>query len=156
MTAVGNSNIAIVADYVAALAAGISGVKAVYGTGTGSINDPLRPGKKVQAAGSDPVEPFEHWTEVPAAPTIKWMTQSGLVELTWTIMSRLWLSREPVSELRRAALPFYDGYLGAFVRDFQLGGYVQRSELQGLSIGTDDDWAWLEVRLAAYEMVQYG
>lgn len=156
MTASPVSNIALIVDYTAALAAGIEGVKSVAGAGQGATDDPLRPGRKVQACGGSPSEPFQHWSELPDAPAVQWLTQNATVELTWDVPMRLWLPRADLAAMRRAALPFYDGYLRAFIVDRLLGGLVTRSEVSRMERGGDEDWTWLEVTLTLTEIVNYG
>jgi len=150
------SNVALIVDYTAALAAGIAGVKSVAGAGQGDTDDPLRPGQKIVACGGNPSEPYQHWSELPDAPTVQWLTQNGTVELTWELPMRLWLPRTDLAVMRRNALPFYDGYLRAFIRDYLLGGLVIRSEITHIQRDGDDDWTWLEIMLSLTEIVNYG
>jgi len=154
-----SSNIATIIDYTAAMAAGIPGMQAVAASGQGVVDDPLRPGQKIATAPAAPSTPFTHWSEVPGAPAVMWVSQSGTVELTWTIPMRLWLPKTD-EDARRTAMPFYDHYLRAFVSDPFLGAYPDnlalRSELTGFSIGGDKDWSWLDVRLVVVERVNYG
>lgn len=153
-----SSNIALIVDYTAAVAASIPGVVGVAGSGQGTVDDPLRPGQKIAAAGSNPSAPYTHWSEVPGAPPVEWVSQSGTVEIAWTIPMRLWLPAED-GEARRAALPFYDGYLRAFVRDPFLGAYpgnlALRTEVARFAIGGDKNWSWLDVGLRVWERVNY-
>lgn len=151
------SFIATVVDTTAALAAGIEGVKAVAGAGTGLVDDPLRGGQKIASAGPTP-SVFAHWSEVPSAPALTWVSQSGTVELQWMIPMRLWLPKAD-EEARRNAIVFYDRYLRAFTRDPFLGAYpdnlLLRSMIAGFEIGGDKDWSWLDIRYVAVERVNY-
>lgn len=149
------SNIATIVDYTAAVAAGIAGVKAVAAAGLGEVDDPLRPGQKIASSGSNPTGPYTHWSEVPGAPPVEWVTQSGTVQLLWTIPMRLWLPGSD-EEARRTALPFYDGYLRAFVMDRLLGGLALRTEVARFAIGGDASWSWLDVGIRVWEQVNYG
>lgn len=148
------SQIVKIVDYTAMVAAGIEGVKAVAASGQGETDDPLRPGQFIQAANSNPVAAFTHWSEVPGAPPVEWVSQTGTVELAWNIPMRLWLPPAD-GEARRLALPFYDGYLRAFILDHRLGDLVLRSEVARFSIGGDSNWSWLDVGLRAWERVNY-
>ena len=150
------SNIALIVDYTAAVAAGIEGVKSVAGAGQGETDDPLRPGYKIAACAGAPSEPYQHWSELPDAPSVQWLTQNATVELTWELPMRLWLPRGDFAMMRQMALPFYDGYLGAFIRDRLLSGLVIRSEITHIERGGDDSWSWLEVMLTLTEVVNYG
>lgn len=151
----GASNIASIIDYSAALAAGISGIKAVFGSGQGATDDPLRPGSKVMGAPSNPTEPYTHWSTEPSAPPVEWVSQEGTVELTWLIPMRLWLPAGDLALARKMALPFYDGYLRAFITDRRLGDLVLRSQVARFAVGGDPDWSWLDIGLTAVERVTY-
>lgn len=152
------SRIAYIVDYTAAVAAGIEGVKAVSGAGTKLVEDPLRPGQYVASNGPNAVAQYTHWSEVPGAPDVDWVSQSGTVELTWMIPMRLWLPKSD-EEARRTVMPFYDRYLRAFVRDPFLGappdGLVLRSQIKMMKIGGDDNWSWLDVMYLCVERVNY-
>lgn len=149
-----SSNIGQIIDYTAWVAAGIEGIKSVAGAGSGFFDDPLRPGQKIGTAGFQTQSAYAHWSDVPGAPPIEWVSQSGAVELTWTIPMRLWLPKED-PEARRTALPFYDRYLRAFILDRRLGDLVLRSQVASFTIGGNDDWSWLNIGLLAVERVSY-
>lgn len=155
-----SSNIDQIVDYTAAVAATITGVKAVFGSGSGQVDDPLRPGHKVATAESNPTAAFTHWSDVPSAPNVQWVSQTGTVEIAWNVPMRLWLPKTD-DVARRAALPFYDRYLRAFVRDRYLGdpttdsNLALRTELARFAIGGDANWSWLDVHLIVVERVNY-
>jgi hypothetical protein len=159
-----SSAIAAVVDYTAALAAGIAGValpngstvgvRSVYGAGQGVILDPLRPGAFVQPVPDAPTEPFVHWSRLPDAPTIEWVSMQS-VELTWTVPMRLWLPRSDSATAAQTALPFYDAYLARFTPDYTLGGMVLRSSIKSMKPDTDESWFWLDVELEVVEVVVY-
>ncbi len=148
------SNIERIIDFTAVVAAGIPGVKTVAASGQGYYDDPLSPGQKIQAAGETPTTVYTHWSEVPSAPPVEWVSQSGTVELMWTIPMRLWLPKTNL-EARRTALPFYDGYLRAFIINWRLDDQVLRSNVSKFMIGGDKDWSWLDIGLVAVERVTY-
>lgn len=150
-----SSDIAQIIDTTAAIAAGIEGVVAAFGAGTGLVEDPLRVGRQIQTAESNPVAAYTHWSEVPAAPGVTWLTQNKTVEVMWTVPMRLWLPHDPAAA-RLAAIPFYDRYLGAFVRDNTLGGLANRTHIARFAIGGDKDWSWLDVGLVVVEIINYG
>lgn len=156
----GASDIEVIIDYTASVAASIPGVKAVFGSGSGGVDDPLRPGHKVATSESNPVAAYSHWSEVPSAPPVQWVSQTGTVEISWNVPMRLWLPHSP-NEARRLALPFYDGYLRAFVRDPYLGDrtigadLALRTEIARFAIGGDANWSWLDVGLIVVERVNY-
>lgn len=156
-----SSKIVTIVDYTAAIAAGIDGVKSVAASGQGVIDDPLRPGQKIATALENPTDPFQHWSDVPGAPTVVWVSQTGTVEITWHVPMRLWLPQD-AGEARRVALPFYDRYLRAFVGDPFLGDREQgthlalRSEIARFAVGGDKNWSWLDVGLVVVERVNYG
>jgi hypothetical protein len=156
---VSGSQIERIIDYTALVAASIEGVKTVAGSGAGYYDDPLRPGQKIAACHFQAVNAYTHWSDVPNAPPVEWVSQSGTVELSWTIPMRLWLPKDD-SEARRTALPFYDRYLGAFIQDNRLAGgdggnLVLRTLINRFSIGGNDDWSWLDIGLLAVERVSY-
>lgn len=154
----GSSDIYQIVDYTAAIAAGIEGVKMVFGTGTGNIDDPLRPGYKIATAPSDPAAAFCHWSDVPNAPNVEPIEQTGIVEVEWHVPMRLWLPKTD-EVARRAAMPFYDRYLRAFTQDRFLGArpnnLATRTEISLFRIGGDKDWSWLDVGLLVVERVNY-
>ena len=151
-----SSNVATLVDYTA-WRAGIyvPGLTSVAAAGQDVYPDPFRAGQTIAAAASNPVAPLSHWSELPTAPAVEWIDQDGTVQLAWTIPMRLWISKAPIEDVRRILLPFYDRYLAAFVPDPTLGGLALRSQIAGFSVASNDDWAWLEVRLTAVEMVRY-
>lgn len=152
------SSIDRIVDYTAWIAASVEGVKMVFGTGQGQTDDPLRPGHKIQTAPVNPAAPFAHWSDVPDAPSVEWVSQDGTVELTWRIPMRLWLPKTD-EEARRVAMPFYDRYLRAFARDPFFGerpyNLAKTSNIAHFHIGGDKDWSWLDVGLLVVERVNY-
>lgn len=150
-----SSNVGTIVDYVAAMAGGIQGVKAVFGAGQGVIADPLRPGQKIEPCPSNPTAAYSHWTELPNAPAVQWVSQGGTVELTWNLPSRLWFPSASLADVRRMTLPFYDRYLRALILDHTLGGNVLRSQVQRFATGGDKDWAWLDIGFVVVERVNY-
>lgn len=150
-----SSDIAEIIDYTAAVAAGIPGVRQVYGAGQGLIADPLRPGQTVAAAPDRAQAPFTHTSEIPDAPAVDYLTQTGTIEVVWTVPMRLYVNRSRLEDVRRALLPFYDAYLGAFAVDRTLGGLCALAWIGSLKVEADDDWAWLAVDLSVREYVSY-
>lgn len=155
-----SSQIQTIIDYTAAVAAReIEGVKMIFGAGSGLVDDPLRPGRKVLPAPSDPPGPFCHWSDVPNAPDVEWVSQNFTAELEWQVPMRLWLPKQD-EEARRLVLPFYDRYLRAFMRDPFLGerpysDLALRTSISHLRIGGDKEWSWLDVGLLVVERVNY-
>lgn len=155
------SRINDIVDYTAARAAGIAGVKAVFGSGSSGLDDPLRPGNAIRPIDAAPTQPFEHWSELPDAPGFEWNSQQGDVVFTWTLEMRLWLEMASLADLRRRALPYYDLYARAFITDRLLGGLVKRIRLARFALLTDPPvqnkprWAWLQINLEAIENVRY-
>ena len=150
------SNIEALVDYTAWRAGFyVAGIKSVAGAGQGLYPDPLRPGQMIVPAPSNPVAPFSHWSELPTAPAIEYITQDGVVELAWTLPMRLWVSKAPIEEVRRTLLPMYARYLAAFVPDPTLGGLALRWHSLTFGVQGNDDWAWLAVSLVAVEEVSY-
>lgn len=144
-----------IVDRTAAIAGVIPGVRATFAVGTGLVDDPLRAGQKIATAESAPVATFTHWSEVPSAPAVKWLTQDKTVEVSWNVPMRLFLPKQP-ADARRAAIPFYDGYLRAFVVDNTIGGLANRTHIGQFNIGGDKDWSWLDVGLVVVEVINYG
>lgn len=153
------SNIARIIDYTAVIAGGIEGVKSVCGSGQGFYEDPLRSGYKIEPCPSTNKSLFAHWSGAPAAPAVEWVSQSGTVELTWVIPMRLWLPKTD-EEAIRAAMPFYDRYLAAFVANYRLDDgdqkLVLRSHIAHFRIGGSPEWSWLDVGLQVVERTSYG
>jgi len=157
------SQINTIVDYTAQRAGVmVPGLLAVYGSGSSGLGDPLRLGSAIRAAAENPAQEFEHWSEVPGAPSVQRVTQDGTVELTWTIPMRLWFLRTDLARLRTTALPYFDHYLAAFVPDPTLGGLALIAEISKLEIGEDPPgapgqtrWAWLDVHLDCTEQVSY-
>lgn len=149
-----SSQIERIVDYTAMVAGGIEGVKAVAASGQGHYEDPLRAGQMIASAAANPAAAFTHWTELPGAPPLEWVSQSGTVEMKWMVPLRLWLPKGEEAA-RRFALPFYDRYLRAFVLDRLLGGLALRTEISRFHIGGDADWSWLDVGLMVVERVNY-
>jgi len=156
-----DSAIATIVDYTAAVAAEMDGVLSVWASGAGNVDDPLRPSQTIRAAMQAPPEEAAHWSELPSAPAVRWVTQDGKVELTWLIPMRLWLMTADMAKLREKALPWYPKYLSAFVHDRLLGGLVIRSWIDAFDLLLDAPvpnqarWGWLETKLAVIEQVDY-
>lgn len=152
------SKIERIVDYTCVLAAGIRDIRSVAGAGQGYYDDPLRPGQKIAVAGVEPKEIYSHFSDVPAAPMVKYVNQSGTVELTWMVPMRLWLPKTD-DDARRGALPFYDRYLEKFLLNYYLNdgdeNLALRTELSGFRPGGDKDWSWLDVQLTVVERVTY-
>ena len=153
------SNIATIVDTTAALAGTIAGVKSVAGSGQGTVDDPLRPGQKIAAAPSNPIEEFSHWSELPTVPGVTYVDQDGSVRLDWTIVMKLFFSKGDIARIRQLALPFYDAYLAAFaaLSNQTLGGLCNRTTLTSFAVMATEtsEWAWLEIRLLVVEYVIY-
>jgi hypothetical protein len=150
-----SSDIAQIIDYTAVVAAGIAGVRQVYGAGQGLYADPLRAGQMIAAAPDRVQAPFTHTSELPDAPTVDFLTQTGTIEVVWQVPMRLYVNRSRLEDVRRALLPFYDRYLGAFARDRQLGGLCSLAWISSFRVEADDDWAWLAADLSVREYVSY-
>lgn len=160
-----SSNIRSIVDYTAAKAAGIQGivlpngetvgVRSIYGAGQGIYDDPLRPGQTIQPAPESATEPLMHVSRLPDAPTIEWISQTGTVELTWTIQMSLFIARGDAATAAQVVLPFYDAYLAAFTADPMLGGLCMVSRISSFKTGTDESWCWLDVDLEVLEQVSY-
>jgi hypothetical protein len=161
-----SSRIAAIVDYTAQRAALIQGlvnpltgvalgVRAVYGAGQNLYADPLRPGQMIQPAPERPLEPFSHVSDLPDAPTVEYISQSGLVQFTWTVPMRLHVQRGDLASARATLLPFYDGYEAAFVPDPTLGGLCLVSEIKTWKPAADEDWVWLDIDLSVTEEVHY-
>ena len=160
-----SSQIARIVDYSAVVAArvqglampsgGTAGVRSVFGCGQGFYTDPLRPGQMVAPAPENPLEPFTHTSDLPDAPVLTPLTQSGTVQLEWAVPMRLYAQRGDLRAVRQVLLPFYDGYTGAFWRDRTLGGLCLLAYIRSFRVASDDDWAWLDMDLYALEEVDY-
>lgn len=153
-----SSKIERIVDFTARIAGGIDGIKSVSASGQGYYDDPLRPGQKIAVAGVEPKEPYSHMSDIPAAPMVKYVNQSGGVELTWHVPMRLWLPKTD-DDARRTGLPFYDRYLRAFLLNYYLNDGTEnlalRTELTGFRPGGDKDWSWLDIQLTVVERVEY-
>ena len=160
-----SSDINAIIDYTAVVAARVQGVtlyngevvgvRSVYGAGQGFYADPFRTGQKVQPVPEVPTETFQHFSELPDAPTIAPDTQSGTVRVEWDIPMRLILARGDLATTRQIALPFYDAYLGAFWQDNRLADLCNLAYIRSFARGGDGTWAWLEMHLFVREYVDY-
>lgn len=160
-----SSAIGLIVDYTAARAAtlvqdvriangDLVGVRSAFGAGQGVLADPLRPGSVIQPCPEKPSEPLQHWSLLPDAPAIEWLSQTSL-DLTWTIPMRLYLQRSDAATAAQVCLPFYDAYLGAFAIDPTLGGLVVVSRIRSIKAASDESWYWLDMEMEAEEVVSY-
>ncbi len=161
------SNIRAIVDYTAALAGTIqgvpmpsgttAGVRATFGAGQGLYGDPLHPGQLIQPAPEDPAEAFTHFSDLPDAPSVEYITQSGLVQFEWSVPMRLFVPRGDPRTVRATVLPFYNAYEAAFVPDPTLGGLCLISYIKSFRFESpaEDDWCWLEIDLHVTEEVAY-
>lgn len=133
------------------------GVRATFGVGQSFYPDPLRPDPadltNLQPAPENPFEPYTHFSDLPDAPTLAWLTQDGAVQLDWDIPMRLWLPRSSLAVARQTAMPFYFPYLRAFFSADGFGGLCTQAWPVRFSIGGDEDWNWLDVALHVQETV---
>lgn len=155
------SRIEEIVDYTAArVAEEVPGIAAVFGSGAGSISDPLRAGQDIAPAPNAPAQPFEHWSEVGAMTASEWLTQDGAMLVTWVVPMRLWLLRTDLGRMRATAQPFFAAYLSAFQSDRTLGGNASISRVLRMEVGEDPPrgqnqarWGWLDVQLEIREVV---
>ncbi len=150
-----SSDIAQIVDYSAVVASRVPGVTAVFGLGGGFYDDPLRPGQGLQPVPEKVAMPGTHTSDVPDAPEIAPMTQTGTFELVWSVPMRLYVARSRLIDVRRALVPFYDAYLAAFARDRTLAGLCSLSHIKSMSVEADDAWAWLAMDLSVQEFVAW-
>lgn len=159
------SQIARIVDYTAAVAARIQnvalpngtvvGVRAIYGAGQNVYGDPLRPGQYIQPAPALPLEPFSHMSELPDAPTVVPVTQTGTVQFGWVVPMRLYVPLGDFAAVRQTLLPFYAAYASVFTPDWTLGGLCLISSIKSFTRGVDANWAWLDVELDVIEQVSF-
>jgi len=149
-----STKIATIVDYTAQVAAGISGVTAVFGCGQGSIGDPLNPGQTIQPAPDAPTGLWTHWSELPDSADIEYVAQDGTAEYRWQVPMVLWLPRVDLANMRRLGLPFYQAYASAFGADPTLGGLCLVAPRLHYRFDSNDRWAWLDMTLEVTEMVQ--
>lgn len=147
-----SSSIVRIVDYTAQRAALVPGMRAVFGSGQGVIGDPLRPGATIAPCPERPTEPLTHWSKMPDAPSIEWVSMQS-VELHWTIPMTLWIERSDAATAAQVSLPFYSGYLDAFLPDPTLSGLAMLSWIRSFKPGADDEWFWLDVELEVQELV---
>lgn len=155
------SRIDDIVDYTAARAgSAVSGLAAVFGSGSSGTSDPLRSGQTIRPAPGAPTQEFEHWSEVAALQTSEWLTQDGAMRMTWVLPMRLWLGRADLARLRATAQPFFAAYLGAFQSDHTLGGLAMTSRVSRMELGDDPPrgpgqarWGWLDTTLLIEELV---
>lgn len=148
------SRIAEIVDKTAAVAGGIAGVRAVFGSGQGATDDPLRPGRKIDPAPSaDRVGDLSHISFLPDAPGIEPIDQDGGIEIVWRIPMQLTLGRTELAKARAVALPFYADYIAAFWGDRTLGGLCAMSRIVLFDIANEGQDRWLQVDLEVREEV---
>jgi hypothetical protein len=150
-----SSNIATIVDYTAQVAAGIPGITAVFGCGQGNIGDPLNPGQTIQPAPDAPTGVYTHWSDLPDATGIEFISQDGTAQYTWQIPMVLWLPRVDLANMRRLALPFYQAYASAFTSNPTLGGLCLVSPRLQFRLDSDTKWAWLDITLEVIEEVGF-
>ena len=148
-----SSQIATIVDYTAQVAAGITGITAVFGCGQGSIGDPLNPGQTIAPAPDAPTSPWTHWSDLPDATSVEPLTQDGTSVYTWDLPMRLWLPLNDRANMRRLALPFLQRYNDAFLADLTLGGLCLVTPRLQFRFGDDAMWGWLDINLEVIEEV---
>jgi hypothetical protein len=143
------------ADYIASVAARVTGITAVFGTGQGVIGDPLRPGQTIQAAPDAPTGPWTFWADLPSGKG-DWLTQDLAERWDWDFPCRLWLPHADLANMRRNAQPMYGRIRDAFAADRDLGGRAESCRISAFDIGNDASWSWLDVNLAVVESLWEG
>lgn len=144
------SRIDEIVDRSAAVAAGITGIVAVWGCGSGLVTDPnLTPGT-IRPFGSNPPSEFHHVSAMPDAPTLVW-EGVGSVVVTWRLPMRLYLRTADLATLRRTVAPFYGRYLTAFAGHLTLSGTCEGATISSFLLAGDADWAWLDIELSVRE-----
>jgi len=146
-----SSRLAEIVDQTAAIAAGIAGVSAVWGVGSGLVSDPLRPGLMIEPAQASPVGEMVHVSDLPDTGRIDYAAMTGVVEVTWVIPMRLFLPRNDLANFRRRSAPMYAAYISAFAAHQSLGGLARNLGQLTFATLSNDDWAWIEMKLTVVE-----
>lgn len=133
--------------YVASL---ISGIKAVYGCGSGATFG--TPAAAINAFAGDPREPFVHFSELPGAPSVRHLSRT-VTEVTWSIPMYLFLAAGDPDSARVEAAPFYAKYLTTFSQHTQLEGTVNSALITGFALAKvlEGTWYAIQMTLTAIE-----
>lgn len=139
-------------DQSARVAAGITGVVAVWGVGTGLVLDPiLGGGQHVRPFGTYPGAEFTHVSMMPGAPSITWEGIAS-VRVTWHIPMRLYVRQADMPTLRATVAPFFGRYLTAYAGAVKLSNTCEWSRIIGFGEPMGDgEWAWMPITLAVDE-----
>lgn len=154
------SRIDLIVDGTAALAAGIEGVKVVWGVGTGLIvvpNDPKAMqnewmGQLVRTYPGNVTAPGTHVSDMPTAPVVTYKSAT-VAELTWAIPWRFYVGQGDLAFARVQCAPMYARYLARFAENTQLEvvavasgislPLVNSSLLTSFDLFTEGDWVGL-------------
>jgi hypothetical protein len=136
------SRIPDIVDASAYIAHLVTGVKAVWGVGCGVT---LPAGFKVHAFPGQPAEDYTHVSDMPDAPSVKWISAT-VTEITWSIPMALFVSANDLGEARRRLAPFYGPYLTMFSQHTQLLGIVNSALLTAFRI-TEESGTWVALRM---------
>lgn len=146
-----NTRIAEIVDQTAAIAAGVAGVRVVFGCGSGLVNDPLRMGEKIAAGFGDPGEPFTHVSDLPTSSSMA-LGMYGEDILTSIVPMRLFIDIGPgIDVVRSSLIAMYPLYLAALALTLTLNGTCQRWSTLTYRLGHNEQWAWLEMALTVHE-----
>lgn len=156
------SRIDEIVDAVAAAGAGVTvgsaSIGTVYGAGSGKVDDPLRPGEKVQVGipGVNAIAPYSWWVIPPSSQ--RWdFGDATSTEITWRIEARLYVPRPDLI----ADFPTLVGFLNALAKVFTststdsptLADTSAEQHIASTSFGSDADWIWLAIVLSVTEVV---
>jgi hypothetical protein len=142
-----------IVDSSAAIAAGITGVTAVWGVGSGGIIIPagVAAGSLVLPAPSNVTAPGVHVSDMPPAPGILYRSAT-VCEITWEIPMRIYLSANDEANARRVAAPFYRRYIEAFAAHTQILGTVNSGLIASVRLFEEDaTWYGIQFTLRAIE-----
>lgn len=144
MTTPDVSHIDEIVDQAAATAAGVPGVVAIWGAGSGLVVDPILTAQQsattyVRAGLPSVVKEGTHVSELPNSAEIRYRSAT-VAELTWEIPMRLYLSRADEITARRQASKFYAGYVTAFAANTMLGASVNSALITRIEFFQDAGW----------------
>lgn len=163
-----HTRIGEIVDAVAARPAGLTDgtntIARVFGMGSGLVDDPLRPGEKIQAGipGVTGIAPFD-WYVIPPITTALNLYGAGHTQIDWLVEGRLYVPRADPAPFQAAysalGASFVDLVMTSFVAladdSPQLGGVCQNQLFQGVKWGFDANWLWLAAQLAVTEILNF-
>jgi hypothetical protein len=134
-------------DQAAVVASGVQGVKTVWAAGSGLVDDPFRPGHKLEPSPLNNVAPGSFHVLPPTAmvPEGGGLGMIGMTVVKWTLPMRFYFDRNNLANAVRISTPFYVAMYSAFAAHITLFDTCRQAYLTGGKTTGDEENTWVAI-----------